>query len=154
MRSCERSCAWGQRRSTTVQLRSKTITSNEDQVPSREERMDKHYDVTAVISTYNQCETLLDDLKSALSQRNDGVRYEIIVVDNNSNDSTREVVQSYLSRGCRNLRYVFEPKQGSSFARNTGIAASSSDIIAFADDDVRVSDNWILSIKRAFEQNP
>lgn len=116
--------------------------------------MSKHYDLTVVISTYNRCEMLTAALDSVLRQESPDVRYEVIVVDNNSTDSTREVIETCISRGHPNLRYVFEPKQGSSHARNAGITAACSNLIAFADDDVRVAGNWVATIKRAFDEHP
>ena len=115
--------------------------------------MSKRCDVTVVISTYNRSEMLKVALESVLCQESEGVCYEVIVVDNNSSDSTREVIESYISAGHPGLRYIFEPKQGSSHARNAGIAAARSNIIAFADDDVRVAKNWVFTIKRAFDEH-
>lgn len=116
--------------------------------------MSDYYDITAVISTYNRSELLKRALESVLTQSCGRISFEVIVVDNNSSDFTREVVESYIRKGHTNLRYVFEPKQGSSYARNAGIAAARSEIIAFADDDVRVAQDWIANIKRGFDENP
>ncbi|HZM91239.1 MAG TPA: glycosyltransferase [Blastocatellia bacterium] len=116
--------------------------------------MSENYDITAVISTYNRSEMLPAALDSVLTQEGCNYRYEVVVVDNNSSDSTRDVVESYIARGHSNLRYVFEPNQGSSYARNAGVAASRSETLAFADDDVRVAKNWISTIKRAFDEHP
>jgi glycosyltransferase involved in cell wall biosynthesis len=46
------------------------------------------------------------------------------------------------------LRYVFEPRQGKSYALNTGIAASRARVIAFTDDDVRVPAEWLETAAR------
>ena len=115
--------------------------------------MSNAYHITAVISTYNRCEMLTGALKSLLEQICEGVRYEIIVVDNNSADDTREVVERFIAGGHTNLRYVFEPMQGSSYARNAGVAAANAEIVAFADDDVSVAKDWIAKIKRAFDSH-
>lgn len=111
------------------------------------------YEITVVVSTYNRSEMLRSALDSLLAQETPGPRYEIIVVDNNSTDSTREIVEGYLNRHS-NLRYLFEEKQGVSYARNTGIGAARAPLIAFVDDDVRVSKNWVAVIKREFDANP
>jgi glycosyltransferase involved in cell wall biosynthesis len=76
------------------------------------------------------------------------------VVDNNSTDNTREVVEAYRAQGRQNLSYSFEPRQGVSYARNTGIGLARAPIIAFADDDVRVARDWVANIKRAFDRHP
>jgi len=92
-------------------------------------------------------------LEALLSQETGGVRYEVIVVDNNSTDNTRATVEAFIGKGHPDLRYVFEPKQGIAHGRNAGIAAARGDIIAFTDDDVEVTPNWIATIKRAFDEN-
>jgi glycosyltransferase involved in cell wall biosynthesis len=116
--------------------------------------MPQEYDVSVVISTYNRSEMLRAALDSVLTQESCGVRYEVIVVDNNSTRWTREVVESYLARGHSNLRYICEPKQGVSYARNTGLAHACAPLIAFTDDDVRVAKDWVASIKREFDLHP
>src|SRR5437764_2935160 len=116
--------------------------------------MDKQLDISVVIGTYNRCEMLPAALSSVLAQNAGGVNYELIAVDNNSTDKTREVVESFIARGHANLRYIFEGKQGISHARNAGIAAARAPIIAFMDDDVRAPSNWLISIKRAFDEHP
>ena len=116
--------------------------------------MSRQYEVTAIISTYNRSGLLPEALESLLRQDGGVEDYEVIVVDNNSTDSTSEVVEGYIAAGHSNLRYVFEPNQGSSFARNAGVNAARSDIIAFADDDVVVAKDWIATIKRTFESHP
>ncbi|HEX5732927.1 MAG TPA: glycosyltransferase, partial [Blastocatellia bacterium] len=56
--------------------------------------MSERPDVSAVISTYNRSEMLRVALERLLAQEGCGASYEVIVVDNNSTDSTREVVES------------------------------------------------------------
>ena len=115
--------------------------------------MTKPFDITVVISSYNRCDRLHLALDSALDQVTGGVSYEVILVDNNSTDATRGLVETYCDRHS-NLRYVFEPRQGVSYARNTGLALALSPIIAFADDDVQVARNWIATVKREFDSHP
>jgi len=116
--------------------------------------MDEHFDISAVITTYNRSEMLAKALEAVLSQETGGVRYEVVVVDNNSTDDTRATVEALIAKGHSNLRYVFEPKQGIAHGRNAGIAAARGDIIAFTDDDNVVTPNWIATIKRSFAENP
>jgi glycosyltransferase involved in cell wall biosynthesis len=115
--------------------------------------MGEQVEVSVVLSTYNRCHILPDALESLLAQ-DGGIPYEIILVDNNSTDRTREVVESFIERGASNLSYVFEGEQGLSYGWNTGISHAHAPIIAFTDDDVLVARDWIASIKRAFDEHP
>lgn len=110
-------------------------------------------DVSVVLSTYNRAQVLPRALESLLDQDHDCARYEIVAVDNNSTDGTRHTIESFAAKA-PNLRYVFEAKQGVPHARNTGILASRAPVIAFTDDDVRVSRDWVSTIARLFVDHP
>ena len=109
--------------------------------------------MSVIVSTYNRCGLLEGALLSLLAQ-NAPPDFEVLVVDNNSTDDTRAAVQSLAAQYPERLRYFFEPKQGLSYGRNTGIANATAQIIAFTDDDVRVAPDWVYRIKAAFEANP
>ena len=116
--------------------------------------MNEQFAVTVIIATYNRAAMLPEALESVLTQEADGVRYEVIIVDNNSPDQTRAVVESYIARGHTNLRYLFEGQQGVAHARNTALAHARAPIVAFTDDDVRVAPGWVASIKRSLDEHP
>lgn len=109
-------------------------------------------DISVVISTYNRADRVGGALERLLEQH--GMRYEVIVVDNNSTDGTRQVIESYFARSGGRLRYVFEGQQGVSHGRNAGVAVARAPLIAFTDDDMRMADDWLLKIKQAFDANP
>jgi glucosyl-dolichyl phosphate glucuronosyltransferase len=108
--------------------------------------------ISVVICTYNRSEMLKDTLISFL----DGVRidigHELLVIDNNSTDHTREVVMS-LAEKDPTIKYCFESKQGLSEARNSGINASIGHIIAFVDDDVCFDKYWLVQLFDIFDRN-
>jgi GT2 family glycosyltransferase len=110
-------------------------------------------DVSVVVSTFNRGDRLEPALRALLSQRCD-VRFELIVVDNNSTDTTAAVVKRFARETSGLVRYAFEPRQGLSHGRNTGIALARAHVIALTDDDVRVAPDWIQAIARAFESFP
>ena len=116
--------------------------------------MDKPVDVSVIICTYNRCDLLQKSLASVFAQDSGGVRFELIVVDNNSTDETRRVCQSFLARRRLPMRYLFEPRQGVSYARNRAIACAKAPILAFSDDDVCVTASWVANIMRAFAEHP
>jgi glucosyl-dolichyl phosphate glucuronosyltransferase len=115
--------------------------------------MSKKVDVAVIIPTYNRASMLASAIESILCQTCSGINYELVVVDNNSNDDTHDVVQSFIRRG-ENVRYLFEREQGVSHARNLGIKNTSADILAFLDDDVIAPSDWVEKIKRRFDRHP
>ncbi|MNI07859.1 putative glycosyltransferase EpsH [compost metagenome] len=108
--------------------------------------------VSILICTYNRAELLQITLDSLPGLQ--GIEQaEVIVVDNNSTDHSRSVTAAYKQRnlGKIEVRYCFEPRQGLSVARNTGIQAARGDIIAFLDDDAIPSPEWMNTIITTFD---
>ena len=97
---------------------------------------------SVVIATYNRA----GDLRGTL-ERLAGLRpaepWEVIVVDNNSTDDTRAVVETAARTFPVPLHYVFEREQGRSPALNAGIRRAAGSIIVTTDDDVRVEADWL-----------
>lgn len=109
--------------------------------------------MSVVVCTYNRAESLRDTLRALKNQHiPNGLDFEIIVVDNNSRDRTKETVAEETHQSPLLIRYVFEPKQGISYARNHGILEAKGDLIAFVDDDTVPASNWIESLLRGFEE--
>lgn len=116
--------------------------------------LSKCVDISVIISTYNRCHILPDAIRSALHQDSGGISYEVLVVDNNSTDDTRHVIESLINENHAELRYIFADKQGVSNARNAGISEARGSILAFMDDDVVAAPNWLAEIKRALDEHP
>lgn len=101
-------------------------------------------DATVLICTYNRAALLGEMLDSLARMRDSGTySWDVLIVDNNSTDDTRRTVESRQEAFPVPLRYLFEPRQGKSNALNSGIGATSADIILFTDDDQRVADDWV-----------
>lgn len=108
-------------------------------------------DVTVILCTFNRCESLRAALSSvAVSQMPESVSWEVLVVDNNSTDSTRAVVEEYSDKYPGRLRYLFEARPGKSNALNTAIRETKAQILAFMDDDVQVQPDWLHMLTRVF----
>ena len=105
-----------------------------------------------VVCTYNRADRLPLALEALLAQEG-SVPYEILVIDNNSTDSTAEVVQAVAQRAGGRVRSALESRQGLSHARNAGIGLARGSIIAFSDDDVRVAKDWVRQIKKTFDEH-
>lgn len=107
-------------------------------------------DATVLIATYNRADLLDETLQYLARMRvSPHLRWEAIVVDNNSTDQTRTVVETHSRTFPVPLRYLFEAVQGRSSALNSGIKASQGRVLAFTDDDVRVADGWLDSAVRS-----
>jgi glycosyltransferase involved in cell wall biosynthesis len=98
--------------------------------------------LTIIVCTYNRAISLKQTLE-CLSQQtiSESMPWELIVVDNNSTDETKNVVSGMRSR-IPDLRYEFESRQGLSHARNRGVSAARGDYIFFTDDDVCPEKIW------------
>ena len=77
-------------------------------------------DLSIIIPCYNCEKTILKTLDALLVQKDDNYSFEIIAVDNNSNDNTKNLLLDYKSKSYPDLNYVFEPNPGSANARNAG----------------------------------
>jgi glucosyl-dolichyl phosphate glucuronosyltransferase len=100
-----------------------------------------------VIATYNRAAVLRDTLAS-LAQLRPAEAWEVIVVDNNSPDDTREVVEGAAATFPTRLVYAFEREQGRSAALNRGFGLATGEIVVTTDDDVRVDPDWLTAISR------
>ncbi len=91
--------------------------------------------ISVIIPTYNRASCLGEAIQSVLDQeyfvRNGPSSFELLVVDDGSTDSTRDVVHSFGKR----TKYHFQPNRGVSTARNKGLDHAQGDYIAFLDSD-------------------
>lgn len=105
--------------------------------------------LSVVICTYNRDKLLTYCLKSLVDQTMDKRLYEVIIVDNNSTDSTSTVVKQFIESQ-PNFRTVLETKQGLSYARNRGWQEAKSPYVAYIDDDAKANPDWCERIVNAF----
>lgn len=108
-------------------------------------------DLSVIICTYNRCHNLSGCFQHLQKQQlGDRLDWEVLVVDNNSTDATREVVQEFARNSPLNLRYTFCREQGLSHARNHGIEEARGRWLVFIDDDIRVTPDWLQAIHETF----
>jgi glycosyltransferase involved in cell wall biosynthesis len=105
--------------------------------------------ISAVICTHNR-DTYLGAAIDSLLAQDFADEFEVVVVDNNSSDRTREVVEQ---RNCPRLKYFFEPTTGLSVARNTGARVAKAEILAYLDDDAVASNGWLQILYSAYQDN-
>ena len=84
----------------------------------------------------------------------DGLEVTLVPVNNNSTDDTAGVIRELQAKNPqRAIRYIFEPRKGSSAARNAGIRSGASDLVAFIDDDERVEEHYFQIVAREFRDS-
>lgn len=107
--------------------------------------------IDVIIPTYNRAvllSRLLESIRTA--EQPAGMRIRTIVVDNNSNDGTRGVVEGFQREWPGTLDYRFEAIQSKSAALNNGLSAVEADIVGMLDDDEEIHPQWFAVIARTF----
>jgi glucosyl-dolichyl phosphate glucuronosyltransferase len=107
--------------------------------------------LTTIVCTYNRAFLLKNCLDSLAGQTLDKNYFEVIVVDNNSKDSTEQVVREYCQK-YQNFRYVFEKEQGLSHARNRGCAEAKTEYLVYLDDDVIAPAEYLSNVLKVVNQ--
>lgn len=109
--------------------------------------------ITVAICTWNRCALLKETLEHVtrlVIPR--GIEWELLVVNNNSTDSTEEVLTTFAAR--LPLRVVMEAEPGLSNARNRAVHEATGDYILWTDDDVLVDERWMAAYCEAFVSWP
>ena len=99
--------------------------------------------LSIIICTYNRVDFLKKCINSILKQISTNNGIEIVVIDNNCNDGTKEYINNINSTY---INYFLETKQGLSHARNKGIEVSKGGFLAFVDDDATIDEKWLKSL--------
>lgn len=108
-----------------------------------------------IICTYNREKYIYNVMKSIVEQNIPTDKYEIVLVNNKSTDSTKDICLQFEKDYPKvDFRYFDELNQGLSYARNRGVAESRGEILVFVDDDASVYENYLPAIDQFFEQYP
>jgi glycosyltransferase len=99
---------------------------------------------------YNRAATIEQTFQSVLNQDYQNIEY--IVIDGNSNDGTKAVIEKYVDKIAY---YVSEPDGGMYDALNKGLALASGDIVGLVHSDDELFDKYVISrIMQNFKENP
>lgn len=111
--------------------------------------------LTVIICTYNRAKYIGPLLESLAANDLAKSEYEILLVDNNCTDNTRAICDAFAAahKDVR-FRYVVEPEQGLSAARNKGIKEAKGDIIVYVDDDALVDAHYLRDYAEWFAAHP
>ena len=112
-------------------------------------------DVSVVVCTRNRAASLarcLDAFRQAAPAWT--MKWELIVVDNGSQDGTPALLARTAEEAWAPFRIVTEPRAGVSRAKNRGVAEARGDVLAFTDDDCLVTPAWLPELLAAFQTDP
>jgi O-antigen biosynthesis protein len=98
--------------------------------------------VSVIVCTFNGSRTLSQCLESLL--RLDYPNYEVIVINDGSTDATSQITQTY------GFRLITTENRGLASARNTGLKASTGEIVAYIDDDAYADPHWLRYLASTF----
>ena len=119
--------------------------------------MKNKIDFTVAIPTYNG-ENRLPELLGRLQKQinTEDISWEIIVIDNNSNDNTAKLIRDYQATWEYPfpLKYLLETNQGAAYARQRAINEANSELIGFLDDDNYPVSNWVEKAYHFGQNNP
>lgn len=101
------------------------------------------HSVLIAIPTFRRSERLRDLLPHLTQTLKTKHRVEILIIDNNPLPIEQIFVYGFAAQSDIPVHYIHEPQAGVSNARNAAIQFASSRFIAFLDDDMDVTENWI-----------
>lgn len=114
----------------------------------------KQLKLNIIVPTYNRADSLRKTLQSFLdAELPSSFDVFVTVVDNNSTDHTKQIVEKMKPLFTRiKLDYFFEEKQGRSFALNAGIKLADGDLISGIDDDEEIEKSWFVEVEKIFRE--
>lgn len=109
-------------------------------------------EISVAVCTYNRAEVLPKCLESLVNQTVDRDAFEVLIIDNNSTDNTKQITADFCKKN-PNFKYIFEEKQGLSIARNRAIVEAKGFYIAYIDDDAIADKEWVEKIFSVIQNN-
>lgn len=114
---------------------------------------DNQIKISAIVPTYNRAHFLPGTLQSLQQQSLADNAYEIIVVDNGSKDTTRDVVDRINQGGGKQIHSISEPRLGLHNARHAGARLARGNILAYTDDDAICDKDWLAALLKEYQSD-
>lgn len=112
--------------------------------------MKEDIQISVVIPTYNHSQYLRRCLDSLFQQNYPVHKYEVIVINDASEDDTQEVLDRYRKKN-PNLHVIMNlENRGAYYSRNRGIDVAKGNIVVFTDSDCILPSNWLQKIEKEF----
>ncbi len=108
-------------------------------------------DVTVCVVVYNAIDNIQQCLDSLMAQDYPVHHMELLFIDNNSTDGTKQVLH-YYDQHYSHVRTIINPVVGIAGSRNLGLKRARFDYIAFTDSDCVAPSNWLSTLVGGFEK--
>src|SRR5712692_7891864 len=108
--------------------------------------------LSVLMATYNGAGTLPEVLTAYCKLKSPDGGWKLLIVDNGSTDSTKEIIACFKSR--LPLTYILEPTLGKSAALNTGLLSVTGDLVVMTDDDALPRPDWLVQMRTAADSQP
>ncbi len=111
--------------------------------------------VSIIVCTYNRDKYLKIALDSIINQKKHTLKYEVIIIDNNSPDNTKQVSEDFIANHPEvDIRYVVEYNQGIAYARSRGFIEAKYKYVAYSDDDAYYADDYFYQFQNLIAKYP
>jgi len=108
---------------------------------------------SVIIPTFNRSEEIKELLNSLSKQTIPVSEFEVLVVDDGSQDNTAELVESFKDKTTLNINYIQQDHKGPGEARNLGMRKAKGNYFIFIDSDCIADSNWLSAYKKAVNVN-
>jgi glycosyltransferase involved in cell wall biosynthesis len=108
-------------------------------------------DLTVAVCTRNRSDSLIKLLHSIEKLKNVPFSWKLVIVDNNSTDNTKERAISFINSSTLIIDYLLESNLGLHACRNRILLEAHSPFVAYLDDDMTLSEEWLLGATMLFD---
>ena len=105
------------------------------------------------MAVYNTADYLSESIDSIINQTIGFENIELILVDDGSSDSSKDICLSYHEKYPHNIKYIYQENQGQAVARNNGMKAAKGKYLNFLDSDDKLELNALELVYDFFEKN-
>lgn len=107
-----------------------------------------------IICCYNSQNKIIETLEYISQLKTDNIAFEVLLIDNGSTDLTKQKADEFLSKTSIDYQLIDEPNSGKPNALLKGFEFSQYDKMLVCDDDVLLSDDYLIIAKKNFKLNP
>lgn len=107
--------------------------------------------ISFIVPAYNAGKTIEKTVNSIVGQKNTNMEFEVIVVDDGSEDDLREIMDNF--KNDKRVKYFYKENTGVSDTRNYGVNQAIGEYIIFVDSDDYISSNLLKDIEPYINKN-